>query len=97
MSFKGREQQLRAFRHQSYRPLLILKLLQTFVVGPLFQGVKMLPPGPHFVAYSAVGKQREVSPPIWVFVSLKASQVLCRRWNSSTELLLPFNDQDEVR
>ena len=56
----------------------------------------MLPPGPQFVAYSAVSKQREVSPPVWFFLHLSPGEVVCRHWNPAVELLLPFEDQDEV-
>ena len=56
----------------------------------------MLPPGPHFVGYSAVSKRGEVSPVIWSFVHLKSGEVLVRRWDHATELLLPVADEDEV-
>lgn len=29
---------------------------QMFVVGPNFKGVKMMPPGPHFIYYSAASR-----------------------------------------
>lgn len=30
---------------------------QMFVVGPNFKGVKMMPPGPHFIYYSAAASR----------------------------------------
>lgn len=75
---------------------LIAGPMQAFVVGPQFLGVKMLPAGPHFVAFSSVSKQGEVAPPVWFFVHLKAGEIVCRRWDHETELLLPFNDAEEV-
>ena len=44
------------------RPIFTFKALieqvhmQMFVVGPNFKGVKMMPPGPHFIYYSAASR-----------------------------------------
>ena len=57
----------------------------------------MLPPGSHFLGYSAVSKFGEVSPITWFFAHLGVGEVVVRRWDSDSELLVPFNDRDEVR
>lgn len=46
-----------------------------FVTGPRFKGVKMLPPGPHFVYYSAAGKHGGAAPIVGFVVVLKQGQV----------------------
>lgn len=67
------------------------------MVGPRFQGVKMLSPGAHFIGYSAVSKHGEVSPVTWFFLHLVTRQVVVRRWDSLTELMLPLEDDEEVQ
>ena len=72
---------------------------QVFVVGPRFQGVKMLPPGPHMVSYNAAGAGGgggDFAPTVSFFAHLAAQQVLVRRWDAAEELLLPMQDSEEV-
>jgi A1 cistron-splicing factor AAR2 len=40
------------------RLCLLLVLLQMFSVGPKFKGMKMVPPGPHFVYYCSPNRYR---------------------------------------
>ncbi|KAK9829455.1 hypothetical protein WJX72_005966 [[Myrmecia] bisecta] len=69
---------------------------QSFVVGPKFKGVKMLPPGAHLVSYNAASKQGEFAPTTSFFVVLRPQAVVVRRWNTESELLDPMPDEDEV-
>ena len=75
-----------------------MHLLQVFIVGPKFQGVKMLPPGPHMVSYNATGAGGggDFAPTVSFFAHLAAQQVVVRRWDAAEELLLPLQDSDEV-
>ena len=68
------------------------------MVGPKFQGVKMLPPGPHMVSYNATsaGGGGDFAPTVSFFAHLAAQQVVVRRWDAAEELLLPMQDSDEV-
>jgi A1 cistron-splicing factor AAR2 len=81
---------------------------RAFLAGPAFKGVKMLPPGPHYVTYAAVGVAGGggggVPGPVasfWVWVELaggteeRKQTVTIRRWNPATELLDPLADEDE--
>ena len=70
--------------------------MQNYLVGPQFQGIKMIPPGTHFIGYSAVGRHGDMAPVTWFFAHLALSEVAVRQWDSTTELLLPLEDQDEV-
>ena len=71
-------------------------LLQAYPVGPLFKGVKMVPPGPHFVGYNAGSKHNEYAPTVGFFVHLGASQVEVRAWNAPAEQLEPLEDEQQV-
>ena len=70
--------------------------LQSFTVGAQFKGVKMLPPGPHLVAYNASSSGGDFAPTVSFFAHLAPRQVLVRRWHAGDELLLPLPDADEV-
>lgn len=70
---------------------------QNYQTGPHFKGVKMIPPGAHFIGYSAVSRHGDVAPLTWFFLHLTPAEVVVRQWDSATELLLPLNDRDEVQ
>lgn len=72
--------------------------MQSFVVGPKFKGIKMLPPGPHLVYYnaSAAGSSADFAPTVSFYVHIAPGQVLVWRWIAREELLLPIPDRDEV-
>ena len=73
---------------------------QSFLVGERFKGVKMLPPGPHFISCNAAaahsGAGGDFAPTVGMFVHWEPRQVFVRRWNPQEELLLPLQDPDEV-
>lgn len=69
--------------------------MQTFVVGPKFKGVKILPPGPHFVSCNATSGS-EFAPTLGFFVHMAPRSVVVRRWDRGEELLAPIADPDEV-
>jgi hypothetical protein len=69
---------------------------QVFVVGPRFKGVKMVPPGVHFLSYQAAGCDGRVSPAVSTFLMLQPHDVVVRRWDAALEGLAPFEDEAEV-
>jgi hypothetical protein len=69
---------------------------QVFVVGPRFKGLKMLPPGVHFLSYQAAGRDGRVSPAVSTFLALKPRDVVVRRWDAAQEGLVALADEDEV-
>ncbi len=70
---------------------------QSFTVGPRFQGVKLLPPGLHHVAYSAPAKEGPAfAPTASCFCLAEGRGVAVRRWDPASELLLELSDPDEV-
>ncbi|KAI1892762.1 hypothetical protein AGOR_G00136870 [Albula goreensis] len=60
---------------------------KSWQVGPRFRGVKMIPPGLHFLHYSSVNTCRggEVGPKMGLFLSLQPREVLLAHWNKQEE------------
>jgi A1 cistron-splicing factor AAR2 len=70
---------------------------QMFLVGPKFRGLKMLPPGPHFVYYSSKSRYgMDTSPTIGFFLYIRPSQVIVMRWDPQEERIAKLNDSSEV-
>ncbi|KAJ8257866.1 hypothetical protein GJAV_G00190590 [Gymnothorax javanicus] len=73
---------------------------KSWVVGPRFRGVKMIPPGLHFLHYNAVDKRRgvEMSPKIGLFLHLHPREVRLAKWNQEEEDLdfSASQDQEEL-
>ncbi|KAH7658531.1 A1 cistron-splicing factor AAR2 protein [Dioscorea alata] len=71
---------------------------QMFSVGPNFKGIKMIPPGPHFVCYSSANKEgNEFSPTIGFFITTSYSEVVVRRWHCQDERLVKISEDEECR
>ncbi len=72
------------------------------MVGPRFKGVKMLPPGPHFVSCNATrhggsgGGGADFAPTVGFFAHVPPRSVVVRRWDPHEELLMPIEDNEEV-
>ncbi|XP_039591259.1 protein AAR2 homolog [Polypterus senegalus] len=68
----------------------------TWQVGPRFRGIKMIPPGIHFLHYSSHsihGSGEETGPRTGIFLCLKPRDILLARW-SKTEEELNFCDSE---
>ncbi|KAM0062900.1 putative A1 cistron-splicing factor, AAR2, AAR2 domain superfamily [Helianthus debilis subsp. tardiflorus] len=71
---------------------------QIFSVGPNFKGIKMIPPGPHFVYYSSSNRGgSEFSPMIGFFIDLNPSEVIVRKWDPQEERLVKVPEEEEER
>uniref|UniRef100_A0A6N2KAH3 Protein AAR2 homolog n=1 Tax=Salix viminalis TaxID=40686 RepID=A0A6N2KAH3_SALVM len=71
---------------------------QMFTVGPAFKGIKMIPPGPHFVYYSSSSKDgKQFSPIVGFFVDAAPSEVIVRKWNQQEESLVKVPEEEEER
>ncbi|KAF7831073.1 protein AAR2-like protein isoform X1 [Senna tora] len=69
-----------------------------FSVGPAFKGIKMIPPGPHFVYYSSSSRDgKEFSPIIGFFVDVGPSEVIVRKWDPQEERLVKVSEEEEER
>ncbi|KAG9448969.1 hypothetical protein H6P81_008934 [Aristolochia fimbriata] len=71
---------------------------QMFSVGPIFKGIKMIPPGPHFVYYSSSDKDgSEFSPIIGFFIVSNPAEVIVRKWHQQEERLVKLSEDEEKR
>jgi len=69
---------------------------QVFTVGLNFKGMKMIPPGPHFVYYNAVSRHgNEFSPTTGFFIFPAPSEVIARQWDPQEEHLVKIADSSE--
>ncbi|KAK2586684.1 hypothetical protein KPH14_011726 [Odynerus spinipes] len=59
--------------------------LKSWNVGEKFNGVKMIPPGFHYVHYSAVNEFGETAPKVGFFHIFKKSEFLVKQWDKSEE------------
>jgi len=64
--------------------------------GPKFEGVKMIPPGVHFVFYSAVAEgSNSTAPRTGFFHIFNSREILIKKWNNSNEELVDYLPTDE--
>ncbi|KAJ9083977.1 hypothetical protein DSO57_1028931 [Entomophthora muscae] len=65
-----------------------------WTTGANFKGVKFIPPGIHFVYYSATDKQGNTGIRSGFFHDFKPSEVLVKKWNPETEDLFKSSEMD---
>ena len=61
---------------------------KSWQVGPRFRGVKMIPPGLHFLHYSSVNSPScggEIGPRTGLFLFLKPREILVAKWDPKEE------------
>lgn len=69
---------------------------QGFTVGPKFKGVKMLPPGPHFITYRSISEQGGAAPASGFFLHVEPRQIIVKVWDPSIECVVDMADQEEA-
>ncbi|KAL0381445.1 UNVERIFIED_CONTAM: protein AAR2 [Sesamum angustifolium] len=71
---------------------------QMFSSGPNFKGIKMIPPGIHFIYYSSANREgSEFSPVVGFFIDATASQVIVRKWDQKEERFVKLSEEEEER
>ena len=68
-------------------------------VGPNFRGVKMIPPGIHFIYYSVSDKHGSIGIRNGFFYNFKPKEILLRKWDKLGEMIdtnLPKEDEIEA-
>ncbi|XP_051117659.1 uncharacterized protein LOC127242240 [Andrographis paniculata] len=71
---------------------------QMFSSGPNFNGVKMIPPGVHFVYYSSSDKGgSQFSAIVGFFIDASPSQVIVRKWEQKEERFVKLSEEEEGR
>ncbi|KAL9952143.1 hypothetical protein ACROYT_G039353 [Oculina patagonica] len=66
-------------------------------VGPRFRGIKMIPPGLHFIYYSAVNRGGQSAPRTGMFLYSKRQDVFVMRWDASCEEVVEVDADEEEK
>ncbi|XP_057184296.1 protein AAR2 homolog [Triplophysa rosa] len=72
---------------------------KTWTLGPRFRGVKMIPPGLHFLHYCSANTEStcgEIGPRRGLFLSLKPQEVIIAHWNKNNDDLDFSQNAEEV-
>ncbi|KAK6644390.1 hypothetical protein RUM43_000657 [Polyplax serrata] len=69
--------------------------IKSFTTAEKFRGMKMIPPGLHYVYYSTVNSYGQ-SPRIGFFHHFKPREVVVKKWDSKEELLIDEEDPVKV-
>ncbi|KRZ45433.1 Protein AAR2 -like protein [Trichinella pseudospiralis] len=64
--------------------------------GPKFKGIKMIPPGVHFIYVSSLGKHGDRAPRIGFFHNFAPKEILVKKWDKENEDLADENDVEQV-
>lgn len=64
-------------------------------VGPRFKGVKMIPPGLHFIYYSAVNRAGQTAPRTGLFLYTSRRDIMVLKWSTATEDLVEKATNEE--
>eukprot|EP01111_Echinosteliopsis_oligospora_P004123 TRINITY_DN1651_c0_g1_i1.p1 TRINITY_DN1651_c0_g1~~TRINITY_DN1651_c0_g1_i1.p1 ORF type:complete len:389 (+),score=108.78 TRINITY_DN1651_c0_g1_i1:121-1287(+) len=70
----------------------------TWSVGPLFKGIKMIPPGIHYITYSAANNGQPTgmgAPTLSFFLHTSPKQIIVKRWNPRTEDFYEEKEMDK--
>ena len=70
--------------------------VQTFQTGQKFKGLKMVPPGLHFLSFCQLSQTGQLASYTGRFLSLAEGQVVVMRWDAAVEALIDLADNDEV-
>jgi len=70
--------------------------MKSYNTGLKFLGLKMIPKGCHFLYYSSVGKDSDVSPRRGFFINIEPGEVIVHRFDPKTEDIVDDVSADEV-
>ncbi|KAF5276837.1 hypothetical protein FQA39_LY06389 [Lamprigera yunnana] len=59
--------------------------MKIWTTGEKFRGIKMIPPGIHFIHYSAVNDYGDVAPKIGFFYNFRKSEFLVKKWDKKLQ------------
>lgn len=71
--------------------------MNVYNVGEKFRGVKLIPPGLHFIYYSAVNKEGQTAPRTGFFHFFSPKELLVKKWDSRTEDISQNELSDEEK
>lgn len=71
--------------------------MKVYQVGDKFRGIKMIPPGLHFIYYSAVSKEGCTAPRTGFFHYFKQQEIIVTKWdNLNEDLNICQSSEEEV-
>ncbi|XP_069682395.1 protein AAR2 homolog [Periplaneta americana] len=59
--------------------------MKSWNTGEKFKGVKMIPPGLHYVYYNAINKDGDTAPRVGFIHNFKKSEFVAKKWDPETE------------
>ncbi|KAF2351798.1 A1 cistron-splicing factor AAR2 [Trinorchestia longiramus] len=71
--------------------------MHSWSVGPKFKGIKMIPPGLHYIYYSAVSKQGESAPPTGFFHHFQPKEVIVKVYQPDKEEFISESEEQTER
>ncbi|GFY51865.1 protein AAR2 homolog [Trichonephila inaurata madagascariensis] len=71
--------------------------MKVYQVGDKFLGLKMIPPGLHFIYYSAVSKEGCVAPRTGFFYFFSPQEIVIKKWDSKNEDLNSLTPSGEEK
>nr|CAG4647292.1 EOG090X0AVR [Megafenestra aurita] len=69
--------------------------LNTWKTGEKFKGIKMIPPGIHYIYYSSIDKHGCVAPRAGFFYNFQKKDIVVLKWNAETEEILDLCTDSE--
>merc|ERR550539_2231229 len=70
--------------------------MNSWNTGPNFKGIKMIPPGVHFVYWSAVSKEGQTAPRSGFFHNFRTKEVLVKKYNPEQETFEDVHDEETI-
>lgn len=71
--------------------------MKIWTTGEKFRGVKMIPPGLHFIHYSPLDPYGRMAPKVGFFYNFRPSEFVVRKWDKVTEdISLQPVDETEI-
>lgn len=58
--------------------------LKSWETGERFRGIKMIPPGIHFIYHSAIGRHGDTAPRIGFMECFKKGDIIVKKWDSNS-------------
>lgn len=59
--------------------------MKVWITGEKFRGIKMIPPGIHYIHYSPLNNYGEVMPKLGFFYNFRKSEFMVRKWNTNLQ------------
>jgi len=71
--------------------------MNSWHTGPNFKGIKMIPPGIHFIYWSSVSKEGQAAPRTGFFHEFHPKEVMIKKYNHANENFDDVLEQEEIQ